>query len=81
MKQGICAEKYPQHNLPCRQIFANIHRYIRGKCSFVKNTVDLGRPVTVRRLKLEKAFLIMKLKHIQKQSKRKIARTLNVVIR
>jgi len=35
----------------------NIHRYIRGKCSFIKNTVDLGRPVTVRRLKLKKAFL------------------------
>jgi len=55
MKQGTCAEKYPPHNLPCRQIFANIYCYIRGKCSFVKSTVDLGRLVTVRRLELKKA--------------------------
>jgi len=80
MKQSTCAEKYPPHNLPCRQISANIHCYIRGNCSFVKSTVDLGRPVTVRRLELEKAVFNQIEAHPE-TSTRKIARTLNVVIR
>jgi len=57
-------------------ISANIHYYIRGKCSFVKSTVDLGRPVTVRRL--EKAVL-NKIEAHPETSTRKIARTLNVI--
>jgi len=42
-------------NLSCYQIFVNIHRYIREKCSFVKNIVDLERCMTVRTSELEEA--------------------------
>ena len=53
----IYAETYPQCNLLCRKIFTNIHRYLRKKNSFVKNTINLGKLMTVRTSILEQAVL------------------------
>ncbi|KYN11449.1 hypothetical protein ALC57_16398, partial [Trachymyrmex cornetzi] len=77
----IYAERYPQRNLPCHKTFANIHRYLRKKGSFVRNTIDLGKPMTVRtpvRFFLLEEAVLNEIEAHPETSKRKISRTLNV---
>ncbi|EGI70538.1 hypothetical protein G5I_00683 [Acromyrmex echinatior] len=69
----IYAERHPQCNLPCRKIFANIHRYLREKSSFVKNT-DLGKPMTVR---TPEEAVLNEIEAHSERNTRKIARALN----
>ena len=49
----IYAERCLQYNLPCRQKHLRIFTVLGEKSSFVRNTVNLGKLMTVRTLVLE----------------------------